>query len=401
MLRTPPPGHAGHAYSLGKLLSAARLIILSAYDGTHEGSFIPMVRAIHAEAVRSGFSVELGFPPECEHHAWHRDLSREVSGAVHAVPADSRREAAHWLSGALAGDGRPTVLHTHFTRYDVAAAWAGARHPGTSVFWHLHTPAARPGALPATRRRLKFSLVAREVDSILAAGRDPARIALAAGASRDRVHVVGGAIDTAAFEPVAPGVRARLREGLSIPDAATVLLHFAWDWDYKGGDLFLAMLRELVDRRPDEQFAGLILRGGEVARDAVRGASLDEVVRVVEPVDDVRSVFGASDLFVSSSRIEGQPFAVIEAIRMGLPVVASDLPGHRDLCEGLESCRIRESSASAMADGALELLDLTTAELAARTEEASRVVTERFDLTPWARRLVARYEAAISREASP
>lgn len=47
------------------------------------------------------------------------------------------------------------------------------------------------------------------------------------------------------------------------------------------------------------------------------------------PCDFIR----ASDLYVSASEIEGMPFNIIEALGCGLPILASDIKGHRDLIE--------------------------------------------------------------------
>ena len=48
-------------------------------------------------------------------------------------------------------------------------------------------------------------------------------------------------------------------------------------------------------------------------------------------VTDPRPCFAAADVFLSLSVFEGLPLAPIEAYGAGLPVVLSDIPGHRDL----------------------------------------------------------------------
>lgn len=56
-------------------------------------------------------------------------------------------------------------------------------------------------------------------------------------------------------------------------------------------------------------------------------------IRFLGFVDDVPSLLAACDVAVSTSRSEGLPFNVIEAMGCGLPVIASDIKGHRELVE--------------------------------------------------------------------
>jgi len=53
--------------------------------------------------------------------------------------------------------------------------------------------------------------------------------------------------------------------------------------------------------------------------------------------DEVFRLYGQGDLFVSVSRGEGLPVAVMEAMAAGMPVVLSDIPPHRELVDGLDA----------------------------------------------------------------
>lgn len=63
-------------------------------------------------------------------------------------------------------------------------------------------------------------------------------------------------------------------------------------------------------------------------RDAV---SVPLHVRFAGARDDVAELFGAADAFWIGSEYEGQSNALLEAMQASVPVVASDIPGNRDL----------------------------------------------------------------------
>ena len=76
-------------------------------------------------------------------------------------------------------------------------------------------------------------------------------------------------------------------------------------------------------------------------------------------VQDMRTYYQAADLCVSSSRSEGLPFNVMEAMACGLPVVASDVKGHQDLVEsGVTGLLYPFGEAEAFADAVCRLDDL-------------------------------------------
>jgi glycosyltransferase involved in cell wall biosynthesis/capsular polysaccharide biosynthesis protein len=97
----------------------------------------------------------------------------------------------------------------------------------------------------------------------------------------------------------------------------------------------LLLLNAFADAADDDD--GLVLVGGGPLRDDVaRGAhDLGIAERVVltglVPRDEVYRLVRESDVFVSTSRGEGLPVAMLEAMACGCPVIASDIPPHREI----------------------------------------------------------------------
>jgi glycosyltransferase involved in cell wall biosynthesis len=98
-------------------------------------------------------------------------------------------------------------------------------------------------------------------------------------------------------------------------------------------------------------------------------AAVADRVEFLGARDDVDSLLASADIAVLWSRYEGMPLAVLEALRLGLPIVASDLPGVRAIL-GDSSAGITAATEEALADGLRRLIgsheERTESGLAAR-----------------------------------
>jgi glycosyltransferase involved in cell wall biosynthesis len=102
-----------------------------------------------------------------------------------------------------------------------------------------------------------------------------------------------------------------------------------------------------------------------------RQAEICDKVRFLGDCPDVLDWLPHLDLLWSTSHCEGQSNAILEAMAAGLPVVASDIPGTRDLVvHGETGWLVRPGHRAGFARGALRVLD--DPELARRWGEAGR-----------------------------
>ncbi|MBI4346298.1 MAG: GT4 family glycosyltransferase PelF, partial [Elusimicrobia bacterium] len=71
----------------------------------------------------------------------------------------------------------------------------------------------------------------------------------------------------------------------------------------------------------------------EECRDLIRGLGLESRLKIVGKVD-MRDWYSKIDLVVLTSLSEAQPYVLLEANAIGLPVVATDVGACREMLEG-------------------------------------------------------------------
>jgi glycosyltransferase involved in cell wall biosynthesis len=131
-------------------------------------------------------------------------------------------------------------------------------------------------------------------------------------------------------------------------------------------------------------------------RTAVR-LGIEAKVRMPGARTDVRDLLGAMDVFALPSRWEGMPNALMEAMAAGLPVVASDVDGVRELIrEGETGWRVPAGDPEAMAEGLLSVLG--DGDRAVRAGHAAQAyMQERFSPDSMAEAFAALYRNGVSR----
>jgi glycosyltransferase involved in cell wall biosynthesis len=144
--------------------------------------------------------------------------------------------------------------------------------------------------------------------------------------------VPGVGVDTESFVPADLNTRQRSRERLGVAGAGLVV---GWVGEFshrkRPGDV-LEVARRLAVSWPDVRFlmAGEGPLEGETRQQtAARG--LNQTVLFPEWQADMPSFLGGCDAVVSTAIQEGLPRNVLEAMACGLPVVAWDIRGCRDL----------------------------------------------------------------------
>ena len=364
---------------------------LAGYGGPYAGSFVPMLRGVMRAARDRGWTCEAVFGPVAKDRVWLDEL-RDDGIPFRIAQSSARGEVSKLVRDVLAESDEPTVLHTHFTSFDIPAATAAARHPAAKVIWHVHTPHHDSWTMRA-RNRLKYAVLGRRTERILCVSSELAEVVVERGAPRSRVEFLHNAVDVDRFRLLETQEREIARLRLGLPAGRPLLVHFGWDWDRKGGDLFMAAVRKLRERGIEA--VGVTVGGGAPARELREQLDLGHAVHVLEPTDDVGTLYAAADVFCSPSRAEGTPYSVMEALSSGTPVVASDIPGHAMMGAGIGSCLITQHDPAGIAAAVERLVGRESHEIAADALGAHLWMRENLHLPRWSAGLVERYEHAL------
>jgi glycosyltransferase involved in cell wall biosynthesis len=172
-----------------------------------------------------------------------------------------------------------------------------------------------------------------------------------------KIRVVFNAVEPADFV-VDDARRAAKRKELEI-DNSFVIGTVGRLVKAKSYDLLLEVAREVCSRKPEVRFVivgdGPLRRLLEHTRDSL---DLREKVHLLGTRADIPELMAAMDLYIISSRREGLPVALIEAMMAGKPIVATGVGGIPEtLAHDRDGIIVAPGSKDALSDAILGLID--------------------------------------------
>jgi glycosyltransferase involved in cell wall biosynthesis len=332
----------------------------------------PVAQPVHAHALRArGVAVvELDLP------RWD---PRAVPGTLAAVRAFGAQ-----------------LVHTHLKHADLVGAAAGSLL-GLPVVSTLHVVEDAPtGALARCKRTLGLAARRRcAVRTIALSSAQREWYRRLAGSDDGLVVLPNGVADPGTVDP---RTRARLRAELGVTNDRPLILSAALMRPEKGHDLLLDAVSLLPEESPVVALAGDgPLRGhleGRVAADP----RLRERVRFLGYRDDVPALLGAGDLVLHPSRADALPTTLMQALAVGVPVIATRVGGIPDIIDQQTGLLVPPDPA-ALAAAVIRLS--RDGDLRRKMAVAGRTrFLENFEASGWAARLRAVYESVLQPQAA-
>lgn len=241
-------------------------------------------------------------------------------------------------------------------------------------------------------QRLLAELVVHAADRIIV----NAELLRPNGRAGERTDVIPSGVDTDRFQPTVD--RAAAKSALGLDPQAPVVGTVGRLEPRKGTATLIAAVAAL--RAAGRHDVSAVVVGDGPLREAL-AADADRLgiasqVRLVGDRADVRDVLAALDVFVLPSRTEGMSNALLEAMAMALPVVATAVGGTPEVvADGRSGLLVPPDDATTMAR-AVERVLADPAFAAALGAAARRVVEDRYGARNMVRRLEAVYAAVAA-----
>jgi glycosyltransferase involved in cell wall biosynthesis len=264
---------------------------------------------------------------------------------------------------------RPDIVHTHQAKAGTLGRVAAllynlSRRTGRTRLIHTYHGHVFEGYFgsPSTRVFLAVERwLGRRTDAIIAISPQVAQDILQTYgiARQDQLKLIPLGFNLDRLLALTPQDRGPARALLQIPGDAIVVTTVGRLTAIKQHTLFLDMAARLADH--SDRFLFLIAGDGDLRGDLearARDLGLGSRVRFAGWRGDLENVYGASDVFVLTSRNEGTPVALIEAMAAGVPSVSTDVGGVRDVVTGPQlGSLVPFGDAAALAEAVKELLE--------------------------------------------
>lgn len=148
-------------------------------------------------------------------------------------------------------------------------------------------------------------------------------------------HVNGVGINTERLKKeLTQEEKINFRKKLEIREDDTVFSYIAELNANKNQILLIKTIEELKKERPNIKL--LLIGDGPLKsqyQEYIKDKNLENEVKLLGKRQDINELLSITDIYLASSKREGLPVNVMEAMYKGLPIIATDNRGHRELME--------------------------------------------------------------------
>lgn len=284
-------------------------------------------------------------------------------------------QMARWLI-----EDKIDILHTHSYKPNIYGRLAGllCRPRGIKLIAHYHN--YYDNKWQEDDSLIYEQLLAHQTDRFLACSASVAEhVASRTGIESGRIEVLLNGIDLSRFK--VSQTRSAVKAELGLPENCRLVGVVGRLCRQKAQDVFLKAAAKLARIYPDVLFllAGAPDEPEMLLQLKAQADALDigHKVRFLGYLEDIPKIYSILDILVMPSRWEGFGLALVEAMAMGLPIVATDVGGIPEVVVPNETALIIPPENAELIAQAVGRL-LKAPDLMAKFSNAGRIRAEQF-----------------------
>ncbi|MDX9872820.1 MAG: glycosyltransferase family 4 protein, partial [Clostridia bacterium] len=223
-----------------------------------------------------------------------------------------------------------SIVHTHGYAAGITGRLASIRAPKKALLHTIHNFFPQTSPFLLTGGKLAELWLSQYTHKIITVSEQLKIFLLTIGIKPDKLVTIYNGIDAAGFPPQD---KAEARKLLHLSAEERVVGTVARLIPAKGIDLFLQALALL---KKTTSLKGVVIGDGPqkfALQELAQQLGLQDTVIFTGHREDVSALFPALDIFILPSRREGFGLTVLESQWLGIPVIAADTGGIREIVE--------------------------------------------------------------------
>jgi glycosyltransferase involved in cell wall biosynthesis len=287
---------------------------------------------------------------------------------------------------------RPDVIHTWMYHADLLGGLAAKLAGDIPVIWNIHIDFTKNKPLTMATIRLCALLSPWIPKCVVCCGESPLKTHVSVGYAADKVLVIPNGVDCEVYKPD-EATRSSIRKELAIPEDAGVVGMIARFHQNKDHQMFFKAAMQ-IRQSANVHF---VLSGTDITWDNhelvmwISEAGISNRCHLLGPRNDVERIMKVLDILCLSSRAEGSPVVVLEAMSSGVVCAVTDV-GDCAAMVGQTGWAVGPGDWQAMGTACSALLALDPERRRQSGLDARKRVLEHFNIARSVERYVSLYQ---------
>lgn len=174
--------------------------------------------------------------------------------------------------------------------------------------------------------------LSRFTDKLITINQEDYKIAKNKFYAKEVIYIPGIGIDLEKFKPISIAERNKLRGRMGLLQNDFIIIHVGELNTNKNQKMLIEAVNSIKDELPNLKV--LLVGDGtlkEKYKTMIENKGLENVIKLLGYRTDINKLMAVSDIAISTSKREGLPVNVLEAMATGLPIIVTNSRGNRDL----------------------------------------------------------------------